>query len=242
MLIPLSIPISLWIESFGASYASYYTVALVKKTSQSAQLLSQRQQVEGRLQWAHYLLLLSLLFLPNLYCFWYMEHPAIILLPVLLSVILVLKLSSFMWVNHDLRAAYMDGQPVVDYGDNVTYPRNVTFGNIAYFIFAPTLCYQPAYPRNDRFRSSFFAKRVLELLTLLGVMYFLSGQYVVPTLRNSLKPFAQLNLFALLERLLKLSIPSIYCWLIMFYGVFHSYLNIWAELLRFGDRQFYKPW
>ena len=28
----------------------------------------------------------------------------------------------------------------------------------------------------------------------------------------------------------------------MFFAVLHSYLNFWAELLRFGDREFYKDW
>lgn len=46
----------------------------------------------------------------------------------------------------------------------------------------------------------------------------------------------------MLERILKLSVPSIIIWLLMFYVIFHSYLNLWAELLRFGDRQFYRPW
>ena len=32
------------------------------------------------------------------------------------------------------------------------YPENITVKNLAYFLVAPTLCYQPAYPRNTRFR------------------------------------------------------------------------------------------
>lgn len=57
-----------------------------------------------------------------------------------------------------------------------------------------------------------------------------------------MEPFAALKFSALAERVLKLSIPSIYVWLLMFYGLFHSYLNMVAELLYFADRQFYKPW
>ena len=88
----------------------------------------------------------------------------------------------------------------------------------------------------------FFFKRLLELVTLVGVMYFLIEQYVRPTLHNSLRPFHTLNFPSLFERILKLSIPGIYFWLIMFYAVFHSYLNLVAEVLRFGDRTFYRPW
>jgi diacylglycerol O-acyltransferase-1 len=31
-------------------------------------------------------------------------------------------------------------------------------------------------------------------------------------------------------------------WLIGFYAFFHSYMNVLAELLRFGDREFYRDW
>lgn len=27
------------------------------------------------------------------------------------------------------------------------YPENIALGNLAYFLAAPTLCYQPVYPR-----------------------------------------------------------------------------------------------
>ena len=39
-----------------------------------------------------------------------------------------------------------------------------------------------------------------------------------------------------------IKVPNHVIWLISFYALFHSYLNILAELLRFGDRQFYKDW
>jgi len=46
----------------------------------------------------------------------------------------------------------------------------------------------------------------------------------------------------LLERLLKLSLPNLYLWLLMFYALFHCWLNVLAELTRFGDRRFYEDW
>ena len=41
---------------------------------------------------------------------------------------------------------------------------------------------------------------------------------------------------------LKLSLSITYAWLLLFYFYFHLYLNLFAELLRFGDRVFYKDW
>ena len=42
------------------------------------------------------------------------------------------------------------------------------------------------------------------------------------------------------ERVLKLSLPTLYFWLAMFYALFDLWLNVVAELTRFGDREFYK--
>lgn len=44
----------------------------------------------------------------------------------------------------------------------------------------------------------------------------------------------------MLERVLKLSVPTLYWWLVMFYTLFDLWLNLVAEVLRFGDREFYK--
>ena len=34
----------------------------------------------------------------------------------------------------------------------------------------------------------------------------------------------------------------LYFWLVMFYMFFHLWMNILGELLRFGDREFYRDW
>lgn len=39
-----------------------------------------------------------------------------------------------------------------------------------------------------------------------------------------------------------MAVPAAYFWLIMFYCLFHSYLNMWAEITRFADRRFYSDW
>jgi len=39
-----------------------------------------------------------------------------------------------------------------------------------------------------------------------------------------------------------MAVPAAYCWLFMFYTVFHSYMNFMAELTYFADRRFYSDW
>lgn len=40
----------------------------------------------------------------------------------------------------------------------------------------------------------------------------------------------------------QMALPNNLIWLILFYMYFHSFTNLCAELLRFGDRQFYRDW
>ncbi|KAG0326995.1 hypothetical protein BGZ99_008545 [Dissophora globulifera] len=128
------------------------------------------------------------------------------------------------------------------YQYDIQYPHNVKFLNMAYYWLAPTLCYQPSYPRTQVFRKSFFFKRLAEAITCLGMMYFLAGQYATPTLQNSIRAIDQLDFGTVLERILKLSTTSVLIWLLMFYTVFHAICNALAEMLYFGDRCFYLAW
>jgi diacylglycerol O-acyltransferase-1 len=50
------------------------------------------------------------------------------------------------------------------------------------------------------------------------------------------------NYLQIILKTLELAIPSTYLWLVIFYGLFHAYLNFWAELTRFADRRFYLDW
>ena len=46
----------------------------------------------------------------------------------------------------------------------------------------------------------------------------------------------------LFNRHLKLAVPNCIMWIAGFYNCFHLMMNISAELLRFGDRNFYMDW
>ena len=57
-------------------------------------------------------------------------------------------------------------------------------------------------------------------------MYFLAAQYAGPILKNSLQIMADRDPLRMLERLLKLSVISVLMWLLMFFAMFHCFLNI----------------
>lgn len=131
---------------------------------------------------------------------------------------------------------------------SVAYPANLTLLNLCYFMAAPTLCYQPSYPRSAGApRRSWLFRRMLELAVCAAFLMLVIEQYIFPAVENTLKLDVERGLAGItparaIERVLKLSLPVLYCWLCVFFGFFHVLLNIQAELLRFADREFYSDW
>ncbi|XP_048068521.1 diacylglycerol O-acyltransferase 1 isoform X2 [Ursus arctos] len=124
----------------------------------------------------------------------------------------------------------------------VSYPDNLTYRDLYYFLFAPTLCYELNFPRSPRIRKRFLLRRLLEMLFLTQLQVGLIQQWMVPTIQNSMKPFKDMDYSRIIERLLKLAVPNHLIWLIFFYWFFHSCMNAVAELMQFGDREFYRDW
>lgn len=85
-------------------------------------------------------------------------------------------------------------------------------------------------------------KRAAEMVTLSIAIWIASAQYAVPLLNNSLPIVSDLDFTSILERMLKLSSISMFCWLAGFFAIFQSALNLLAELMTFADRQFYTDW
>ncbi|KAF9904987.1 hypothetical protein EC991_002169 [Linnemannia zychae] len=213
--------------------------------------------------WLHAFNVITILAWPSYMSYYLIFHPFMSITCLMNGTIQFLKMTSYSLTNQDLRTGYIYDLPaekfqhtsrVHDAASNtfvsrqevyeyvVNYPDNITFKDMAYFWLAPTLCYQPSYPRSTVFRKSFFLKRVLEAFTCLGMMYFLIEQYATPTLQNSVRAVDQLAFGTMLERILKLSTTSVLIWLLMFYTFFHATFNALAEMLYFGDRAFYLAW
>lgn len=73
-------------------------------------------------------------------------------------------------------------------------------------------------------------------------MWLLSAQYATPVLQNAIDKIAVLDVASILERVMKLSTISLVIWLAGFFAFFQSLLNALAEVMRFGDREFYTDW
>ncbi|EKX39945.1 hypothetical protein GUITHDRAFT_113937 [Guillardia theta CCMP2712] len=113
---------------------------------------------------------------------------------------------------------------------------------LLYFIAAPTLVFSPRYPRTAKIRWGWVLRRIWEFIGIWAGIYVVARQYVMPGLMNTLVPLENGSFFLIVEGLLKIAVPNFLIWILGFYSIFHLYLNILAELTRFGDRQFYKDW
>ncbi|CAH8572355.1 unnamed protein product [Schistosoma turkestanicum] len=115
------------------------------------------------------------------------------------------------------------------------------FSRYLYFLLAPTLVYREKYPRTRSIRWYFVFSNFLQV-----IVCFIFSYYIF--MRFCFLPFSQLGKlkkFSFKKYILTstaCTLPGGLLMLIAFYSFLHSWLNAFAEMLRFGDRLFYKDW
>ncbi|CAI7627136.1 unnamed protein product [Penicillium bialowiezense] len=235
-----------YIIELSAATAAKRTVGRQKKTDEE----KERDQKEFQSTWPltaflHTLNATLCLAVTSFVVYFYIHHPGIGTICQLHAIIVWLKNCSYAFTNRDLRLALLN--PSADPGlpeiySSCPYPRNITIENLGYFWLAPTLVYQPVYPRTPSIRWSFVAKRLAEFVGLSMFIWVLSAQYAAPVLRNSIDKIAVMDIASILERVMKLSTISLIIWLAGFFALFQALLNALAEVMQFGDREFYTDW
>ncbi|KAL0637107.1 hypothetical protein Q9L58_003930 [Maublancomyces gigas] len=214
-----------------------------KAKNQKADIKDPKLRVAWRIiAFAHVVNATLSLGVANWVVYYKIHHPLIGTFCEFHAVIVWLKQLSYALTNRDLRDAFLASAPTPPLYASAPYPTNITLSNLSYFWWAPTLVYQPVYPRSPSFRWSFFLKRVGEVIALSITIWFLSAQYAVPVLQNSVTAMGKMDVVVVLERLMKLSTISLVIWLAGFFALFQSGLNALAECLKFGDREFYTDW
>ncbi|XP_076966924.1 sterol O-acyltransferase 2 isoform X2 [Tamandua tetradactyla] len=115
-----------------------------------------------------------------------------------------------------------------------------SFSSYLYFLFCPTLIYRDTYPRTPHVRWNYVAKNFAQALGCVLYACFILGRLCVPAFANmSREPFSTR---ALLLSILHATLPGIFMLLLIFFAFLHCWLNAFAEMLRFGDRMFYRDW
>ncbi|KAI9888898.1 MAG: hypothetical protein M1814_006187 [Vezdaea aestivalis] len=207
---------------------------------------SKLQQTWRLLAFAHGVNATLCLLITSFTVYFYINHPLVGTLCELHAIIVWLKNISYAFTNRDLRHAFLSktlpNPPLPEAYSQLPYPQNISLSNLTYFWWAPTLVYQPVFPRSTKVRPTFILKRLLEIAALSTFIWVATAQYAAPVLRNSLNQMRDLKIANILERLMKLSTISLVIWLAGFFALFQSFLNALAEIMRFGDREFYTDW
>ncbi|KAF1808803.1 hypothetical protein P152DRAFT_452604 [Eremomyces bilateralis CBS 781.70] len=252
LILWLSVPIHLFIALLIELVAAQNALGVLKRKSNGNGGTKQAEQIRRRFRWTWYYIAWAHginatlnLVVTSTIVYYRIHSPGIGMLCELHAIIVWLKACSYAFTNRDLRHAMLTTAPpdsIPELYRDSTYPNNITLQNLTYFWWAPTLVYQPVYPRTTHIRWLFVAKRVAEALGLVIVIWFASAQYAAPLLKNSLEKVFTLDIISIFERVMKLSTISLFCWLAGFYAGFQSALNALAEVMRFGDREFYSDW
>jgi sterol O-acyltransferase len=109
--------------------------------------------------------------------------------------------------------------------------------NFVYFYFAPTLVYRDLYPLEKEIKIYEVIKHFLNLS--LSVIF---AVFMFETKINPMFDDAKLSLRSketFVQTLVGFVLYSILILFMLFYGVIHSLMNLYGELTKFGDRNFY---
>ncbi|XP_069110703.1 sterol O-acyltransferase 1-like isoform X2 [Argopecten irradians] len=114
------------------------------------------------------------------------------------------------------------------------------FSKYLYFLFAPTLVYRDSYPRTKTIRWNYVVTNFAQVLACLLYTYYIFERFCVPYFNNFNKNHVTPK--ALLLSVFGCMLPGTLVLFIAFFAILHSWLNAFAEMLKFGDRMFYKDW
>ncbi|XP_007935819.1 sterol O-acyltransferase 1 [Orycteropus afer afer] len=115
-----------------------------------------------------------------------------------------------------------------------------TIGQYLYFLFAPTLIYRDSYPRTPTIRWGYVATQFAQTFGCIFYVYYVFERLCFPLFGNiKQEPFsARVLVLCVFNSML----PGVLILFLSFFAFLHCWLNAFAEMLRFGDRMFYKDW
>ncbi|KAJ8722790.1 hypothetical protein PYW07_003970 [Mythimna separata] len=116
-----------------------------------------------------------------------------------------------------------------------------TFKQFIYFMFAPTLLYRDQYPRTKKIRWGVVVFHLLEIAAIIFYNTFVWERFLKPHWFDYGKS-KTVEVGAIVRGIYACVLPGLFSWTCGFYCTMHAWLNACAEVLKFGDRQFYKDW
>eukprot|EP00920_Eleutheroschizon_duboscqi_P012469 GHVT01029711.1.p1 GENE.GHVT01029711.1~~GHVT01029711.1.p1 ORF type:complete len:544 (-),score=62.97 GHVT01029711.1:733-2364(-) len=146
-----------------------------------------------------------------------------------ISMILMMKMHSYTKTNMEFHRLQGTAEAVEE------YPANVTMRNFGHYLLCPVLVYEPKYPTGPGFRWKYFALKFISLIGAMTMVYMICTSFIIPNLIDSPRR-------SLVEIIARLIFPFLLLDLLFFYILFECICNLFAEVVNFGDREFYKDW
>ncbi|KAI8622722.1 MBOAT, membrane-bound O-acyltransferase family-domain-containing protein [Chytriomyces sp. MP71] len=115
------------------------------------------------------------------------------------------------------------------------FPKNLTVLNFIDYMAIPTLVYEAEYPRTKAFRPFYFLEKVVGTFGIFFLLVTIVQHNIVPILEKS----AEIDFVTCIMRLI---VPFMICFMLLFYIIFDCISNAFAELTYFADREFYEDW
>lgn len=149
---------------------------------------------------------------------------------------LLMKVHAFVRSNVP-RALRYDLHKDDDKENNIACPD---FSKYLYFLFAPTMVYRDHYPRSPSIQWQYVVSNFAQVVGCLFYTYFVFVRFCVPVFHKfGQEPMSSKNMVL---SVFGVMLPSALVLLCGFFALLHSWLNAFAEMLRFADRMFYKDW
>ncbi|KAI8869148.1 hypothetical protein GQ42DRAFT_179498 [Ramicandelaber brevisporus] len=123
---------------------------------------------------------------------------------------------------------------------SMKYPQNVTFANFADFVLIPTLVYELAYPRTRGIRPGYVVEKLFGIAGILTCLYIVVEYHMRPVMAVAFP--ATVDSPPLLATYMRLMLPTMLTYNLVFFIIFDMICNIFAELTCFADRAFYDDW
>jgi sterol O-acyltransferase len=115
-----------------------------------------------------------------------------------------------------------------------------SFKSYFYFLFAPTLIFNEDYPRNPVIRWRFVVQCLVEVATGVLLIAAILDLYILSIFEDfGTEPITPVDF---VDRMFSCIMPGLVVAVTGFYCFFHSWMNGFAEVLRFADREFYSDW
>jgi sterol O-acyltransferase len=107
--------------------------------------------------------------------------------------------------------------------------------NFFWYLLYPTLVYEAEYPKVDKIRPFYVFQKAFSTSMTILCMYMTVEHYILPVVSD-------IRTLGFITCMQKLILPFVVVYLMVFLVIFECICNGFAELTRFGDRNFYDDW